>query len=151
MRPKEQLDTAVPSGNAAAAELLVRLGLYTGDAGFEDAADEPSRSMLAAAVSHPDRVRARALVADMLLGPTAEIAIVGGRTEDRDALDAELAARFLPNAIVALSGTAETDALDVPLLRDRVAVNGLASAYVCQRFVCRAPVTDPAALRASLP
>ena len=151
VRPREQLDNAVPSGNAAAAELLVRIGLYTGERRFEEAAEDAIAPMLTAAGRHPTAFGHTLCVADMLVGPTAEIAIVGGRTEDRDALDAELAARFLPNAIVALSGTAETDALDVPLLRDRVAVNGLASAYVCQRFVCRAPVTDPAALRASLP
>ncbi len=38
----------------------------------------------------------------------------------------------------------------VPLLRDRVARDGRATAYVCERFTCKLPVTDPAALREQL-
>ena len=38
----------------------------------------------------------------------------------------------------------------VPLLHDRVAVGGTPTAYVCRGFVCRLPVTDPAALVAQL-
>ena len=151
VRPRELLDNAVPSGNAAAAELLARIGLYTGERRFEKAAEDAIAPMLTAAGRHPTAFGHTLCVADVLLGPTAEIAIVGGRAEERDALHAVLAARFLPNVVVAMSGIPETDAVDVPLLRERVAVHGLASAYVCQRFVCHAPVTDPAALRASLP
>jgi hypothetical protein len=36
----------------------------------------------------------------------------------------------------------------VPLLQDRKAINGQATAYVCQNFTCRNPVTDPEELRA---
>jgi len=37
---------------------------------------------------------------------------------------------------------------DVPAVaRDRPAVGGRATAYVCRRFTCSAPTTEPAALR----
>ena len=38
----------------------------------------------------------------------------------------------------------------VPLLADRAAVDGHAAAYVCEHFVCQAPVTSAEALAAAL-
>ncbi len=38
----------------------------------------------------------------------------------------------------------------VPLLADRPEVDGHAAAYVCERFVCQAPITTVAELAASL-
>ena len=48
---------------------------------------------------------------------------------------------FDPNAVVAF-GPAD----DVPLLAGKGLVDGQPAVYVCERFACRAPVTDPAAL-----
>jgi uncharacterized protein YyaL (SSP411 family) len=47
---------------------------------------------------------------------------------------------------------AETDVIafgpadDVPLLAGRVEVDGKTAVYVCERFVCALPITDPALL-----
>ena len=38
----------------------------------------------------------------------------------------------------------------IPLLADRIAIDGRPTAYVCRGFVCRLPVTTPEALRAEL-
>ena len=72
---------------------------------------------------------------DLWLGPPREVAIVGG--VDSPVARAALAS-FQPRAVVAV-GPSE----DVPLLAGKALVDGKAAVYVCERFVCRAPVTDP--------
>jgi uncharacterized protein len=39
---------------------------------------------------------------------------------------------------------------EIPLLAERTALRGRATAYVCEHFVCKLPVTDPAELAAQL-
>jgi uncharacterized protein YyaL (SSP411 family) len=38
----------------------------------------------------------------------------------------------------------------VALLRDRIAIDGVPTAYVCEGFACRLPVTSPSELDAQL-
>ena len=59
-----------------------------------------------------------------------------GARSPRAALEA-----FDPNVVVAF-GPAD----DVPLLEGKTLVDGKPAVYVCERFACRAPVTDPALL-----
>jgi len=150
VRPKELLDTAVPSGNASAAELLVRLGLYAGDAELEDVATRAIGLVLASAREHPTAFGHALAVADMLLGPATEIAIVGAPGAGRDALIQEVAGRYLPNTVLAFGVPGDRAANVVPLLADRPEVDGAPTAYVCERFACRTPVTDAVALAAQL-
>jgi len=49
-----------------------------------------------------------------------------------------------------LAASADPAASTVPLLRDRVALDGRATAYVCRAFACRRPVTQPEELAAQL-
>ena len=53
-------------------------------------------------------------------------------------------AGYDPNAVVAF-GPSE----DVPLLQGKGLVEGRPAVYVCERFACQAPVTDPAQLTKS--
>ena len=91
-----------------------------------------------------------ALVAlDLAFAPAVEIAIVGDPADPAtQALVAETTRGFRPHQVVAVSATPAASV--IPLLADRVAIGGRPTAYVCRGFVCRLPVTDPAALRAEL-
>ena len=56
-------------------------------------------------------------------------------------------ARWRPNLVLAVGAPNNADAGEtVPLLADRTSIGDKATAYVCQRFVCRLPVTEPSAL-----
>ncbi|HAP60085.1 MAG TPA: hypothetical protein DCR93_11500 [Cytophagales bacterium] len=65
--------------------------------------------------------------------PTAEIAVVGPEAQ---AFRKQLHQQYLPDAVVV--GT-ETKS-DLPLLEDRVAVNGQTTVYVCFNSACQLPV-----------
>ena len=52
-------------------------------------------------------------------------------------------APFDPRAVVAI-GPSDV----VPLLAGKGLVDGLPAVYACERFTCRAPVTDPGSLDA---
>ncbi len=72
---------------------------------------------------------------DLWLSAPREIAIVG----DVDSPVARAAlAPFQPQTVVAVGPSEE-----VPLLAGKGLVDGKPAVYVCERFVCRAPVTEP--------
>ena len=100
---------------------------------------------LALQVSVGEATFGQALCAlDLYLGPSHEVAIIGSRDDPATVAlaDEVLTVRFLPNTVVALAAPGDTEAADaVALLRDRPQLDGRATAYVCQRFACRLPVT----------
>ena len=77
--------------------------------------------------------------------PTREVAWVAraGPEAGLDELAAVVRSRFRPRLVLA-GGPEGTERPE--LMRDRHAVDGEAAAYVCERFVCQAPVTDADAL-----
>jgi uncharacterized protein YyaL (SSP411 family) len=77
---------------------------------------------------------------DLHFSTPREIAVVG--PPDSEIARAALAP-FDPNAVVAF-GPSD----DVPLLAGKDYVDGKPAVYVCERFACRRPVTEPAELRA---
>ena len=134
-------DSPIPSGQSSAAFGLLRLAALTGEARYEDAglgvlalfADLLRRSPLA--FGH----LLQAL--DFHLSPVREVALVGA---DTTALQRVVRATYRPDVVLA-GGDGEDDG-GVPLLAGRSARDGAATAYVCERFACRAPVTEPQAL-----
>ena len=153
LRPKELYDNATPSGNSVAAEVLLRLALLTGDAGYENAGLSALRLVREAMAGAPTGFGQALCALDLYVGPAFEVAIIGdpaaGATR---ALAAEVTnTAYRPNVVLAVAGPDDERAtLAVPLLRDREAKGGESTAYVCKRFMCKLPVTDPTSLREQL-
>jgi uncharacterized protein YyaL (SSP411 family) len=75
-----------------------------------------------------------------------EIAIIGSRDEATTTeLLRPIYQRYLPNRVIAGTDVPGKDELS-PLLAGRERVDGQTTAYVCEHYVCKLPVTTPEAL-----
>ena len=152
-RTKPFQDGAIPSGNAVAALLLMRLSALTGEAPYSRVADDIMRGAQPMLDRYPSALSHSLLALDFVLSSPVEIAIIGAAdSPGTDALLTAVRRRFLPGKVLALSAAPvkpETATL-IPLLAERGQVDGSPTAYVCRNFACQAPVTDAAALGALL-
>jgi hypothetical protein len=143
-RPKDVQDNATPSGNAMAALVLLRLTLYTGEGHYWDVAQQAISALYGAMLQYPNAFAHWLTAATLLLGEPQEVAIIGQPgTADTDALLDVVFAQYRPNLVVAVGENGDT----IPLLANREQRDGRATAYVCRRFVCQQPITDPSILR----
>jgi uncharacterized protein len=152
VRPRELFDNAVPAGSSVAAEVLLRLGRLLGNERYEQAAMGALAVVQGLFARAPTGFGYALSAADFALSPVREVAIVGeAGSADTGALLAEVRRRYRPNQVVALGPPDGGEAAAaVPLLADRPLVDGRATAYVCEHFACRQPVTDAEALARQL-
>jgi uncharacterized protein len=152
VRPRELFDNAVPAGSSVAADLLQRLGRLTGDPDTDRAGLDALRPVLGVLGRAPTGFGHALGAADFALARVREVAIVGRPGGgDTEALLAQVWGAYRPNLVLAAAAPDDATAqAEVPLLADRPALEGRATAYVCEHFVCRRPVTDPAELAAQL-
>ncbi len=146
-RPKDLQDNAVPSGNGMAAMVLLKLGAFTGEGRYTDAAERTLKMVQPALGSAPTGFAQWLSALDFALGQPKEIAIVGG--DDAQKLLDVVFGEYRPNQVVAWARNVESS--PIPLLEGRTPLRGRAAAYVCQNFVCQMPVTEPEALAKQLP
>jgi uncharacterized protein YyaL (SSP411 family) len=141
-RRKEIDDAPIPSGQSSAAFGLLRLAALTGEARYEEHGSSVLR-LFAGLLSRSALGFGHLLqVLDFSLAPVREVALVG---DALDELVRVVRAEFRPHLV--LAGGDGTDAAGVPLLEGRGPIDGQATAYVCEGFSCRAPVTAPEELR----
>jgi uncharacterized protein YyaL (SSP411 family) len=152
IRPKELFDNAVPAGSSVAASVLQRLALFTGESGYERHAESALRAVRDLLTRAPTGFGHALGALDLYVSPAKEVAIAGDpNAKDTRALLAEVWGRYLPNAVLGVAKPGDFNAAKiVPLLEGRDPVDGHAAAYVCERFVCQRPVSDPAELAAAL-
>jgi len=159
VRLKEAFDTATPSGNAVAAEVLLRLYHLTGEAAYWERAQAILRLFADPMRRHPYGFGRLLCALDLALAPAQEIALVGDpEAPATRAMRRVLSQRYLPHAVVAFRRTGDEEAPRlIPLLRDREPLResdgrpAPCTAYVCQNFTCSSPVTRPDELEHLLP
>jgi uncharacterized protein len=144
VRRKDLEDSPTPSGNSAAALALLRLSLLSGEGKYERHALGVLRLLFGLAVRHPLAFGHLLRAADFYVSPVREVAIIGPDPEAA-ALLRVVRERFRPHMVLAGGGGD-----GVPLLEGREPVEGHAAAYVCEHFVCQAPVTTADELAAAL-
>jgi uncharacterized protein YyaL (SSP411 family) len=146
-RPKDLYDNATPAGNSVAVDVLLRLAAYTGEGAYRERAERYLSALAASVAQHPAAFGRLLSALDFAIGPVQEVALVGDPAgPDTRGLLAALYTRYDPNRVLALRPPgAEGDSLAavIPLLEGRTAIEGRATAYVCQHFACRLPVTTP--------
>jgi uncharacterized protein len=148
-RPRELTDNAVPAGNSLAAELLLRLGDLTGSEDDRRRGSWVIETLGEPLARYPTAFGHALGAAELLVHGATEVALVGALgADDFEALVRETASHYLPSLILAGGAEGASDA--VPLLKDRGAIAGAATAYVCRGYVCDAPVTDAPSLGAQL-
>ncbi|HEY2933956.1 MAG TPA: thioredoxin domain-containing protein [Acidobacteriota bacterium] len=150
VRQKEYFDNATPSGNAVTCFNLLRLSELTGDANYRRTGERMLRQMGRAMANYSTAFGYWLQALDFFLGPVSEIAIVGPARQ-RETLLAPVRRKFLPNKVVALAEYADSEPEKiVPLLAGKTMLDGKATAYICQNYTCRQPVTDPQELEKQL-
>jgi len=150
-RPRDREDGALPSGNSMAADVLLRLAAFTGEAEYERLAEDILTVTSSAMAQHPLALGHLLSVLSFYLSPPEEIAIVGDPESDdsRELLEV-VYARYRPGKVVAVGLPPDDGEPAVPLLAGRQMLAGRATAYVCQRFACQQPVATPGDLAAQL-
>jgi uncharacterized protein YyaL (SSP411 family) len=148
-RPKDLQDNAVPSGNAMAATVLLKLAAFTGEDRYYRHAEDLLGALQSALIQSPLGFAQWLSALDFALSNPKEIAIVGDQQSgDVRALLDVIRAGYRPQQVVALGAPDRPST--IPLLLDRPAIDNRATAYVCVRFACQRPTTDPQILSEQL-
>jgi len=144
-RSKEVYDGALPSGNSIATLVLLKLGLLTAEQSLESSGRRTLEVFVQTVDQNPFAYPQLLIAWDVALGPTQEVIVAGDSTSpDTTYLLRAIHERFLPRAVLALHSTgADAQAIEalIPYIKAKPPLNGKPTAYVCEQYVCKLPVT----------
>ena len=150
-RPKIAFDGSIPSGNAVAAETMMRLGHLTGDEAYTELARATLGLFGEVLERQPFGAAYLLGVLDDSLNGPLEVVVVGARDDAATRALVRVAQQtYAPGKSVLVTAPGEPAAHLPNAARGKAQLAGRPTAYVCRSFTCSEPVTDPAALRALL-
>lgn len=145
IRPKDVQDNATPSGNALACEALIKLSAYSDKGSYRDLAEKALSLVTKFALRYPLGFGRWLTAAQLASGTLKQVAVVGEAGDlGFERLIQVIRSEYRPSVVVA--ATSSKNGTAPALLNDRAIMNGKATAYVCEGFVCKMPVTDIEAL-----
>jgi hypothetical protein len=133
-RKKDFDDHPTPSGNSMLAFVLLRLARIWGDDELERRAAGVLRLLAPLLTRAPAAFGWTLAALDLYLSPPRELALLASPDDE---LAREALRGLDPNAVVAFGPDEE-----IPLLAGKTRVDGKPTLYECERFACRAPVTE---------
>ena len=146
IRKKGLYDGAVPSGNSIALANLLRLSHLTAKTDLEQKASEMIRAFSGQVAQSPLAYTQFLCAVDFALGPTKELLIIGQEQAPDTREMIRAATGFHPRMVVVLRPSGrDRSAIDfvAGFAKEYQAVGGKATAYLCEGFACRKPITDP--------
>ena len=155
-RERPAYDGAEPSGTSVALMNAARLAAYTDEGRWRTVAERAVAAHARTLVERPVAMTEALLAVDFLRGDPREVVVVWGEAPERaaaaESLRTALRRTFVPARVLACGSESAVAALGriVPFARDKPAVGGDATAYVCRQGRCELPVKDAAALVAQL-
>jgi len=142
IRPAELFDGAMPCGASVATMVLLKLSRLTGSKKYENAANNILEKLNPIINSQPEPFTNWLCAIDFASSPPKEIAIIGDRSHPlTQAFLEQLRIKFIPNKVIAGSNNA-LEIQVLPLLEDKIMINELPTAYICQNFACNKPTNS---------
>ena len=143
---KDLYDGALPSGNSVAALNFLRISRITGNSELEQKAEQLIQAFSKDITSSPIAYTQLLASVDFMFGPAREIVISGDPLlKDTQAMVKAVRKRFLPNKVVLLypqgSEGQKLVALS-PFLGNMVPTDKKPTAFVCEQYACKTPITD---------
>jgi hypothetical protein len=146
-RDKPARDGAEPSGNSVQALNLLRLHELTTDDRYRRRAEQTLQAFAERLSQAPAALSDMLLAVDFQVDTPKEVVIVVPTSrKEAQPLLAKLRSTFLPNRVLIVAAEGPDLAAQsrlVPLLQGKATRKGQATAYVCERRVCKLPTSDP--------
>ncbi len=146
LRPRQIEDNGEPAGNSVAALNLVRLSRMMDDASLRTEAERTLHAFSTFAKQSPSSAPGLLIASSAWLAPPQQIVLAGAPgAADTRALQAEIFAHYLPNAVILGADGADGQAFlarQVPFLGEVRRIDDRATAFVCENFSCKLPMND---------
>ena len=144
VRPRNLVDSPIPSGNSAAVRALLYVSALTGGSSYKKIAEHSLAGMQEQMRSLPRGFANWLCALDFYLSAGLEL-VIAGRSEagDSDKFVHTIYNEYLPNKVIcAYDPTGDAVDQRVELIRDRVMTGGKATVYICEYSTCQTPITD---------
>ncbi|MGB7531835.1 MAG: thioredoxin domain-containing protein [Halobacteriota archaeon] len=148
---KEAYDGPIPSGNSIAAQNLLRLATLTDNEELRILAKDIFRTFGEKLEQSPLEHTQMLCALDFFLSSPMQVVIASRKIEEAQEFAVEINRHFMPNKVIAVtrSGDDELSGL-IPLIKDKVAVQGKPTVYICENYTCKTPITNLEDLRRKL-
>ena len=150
IRMKEDYDGAKPSPNSVAVLNLLRLSQMTGNEQWREMAERSIRAFGKRLKTAPYTMPQMMAAVHFLMDKPKQILIAGQQdSSDTRAILRTIHRRFIPNKIILLADDGEVHkrlATELTVLKHLDQIDGKATAYVCENYICQLPTNQLAVL-----